>query len=186
VSVSRALRMGEQLPANDQRGRALAGLYANFALLSRCLGDAAAVRDFYQKEVRLREELAASESENTEGKKVLADARHRLAWALATGPDPALRHPPRAVDLAAKAVLAVQVGGAFWPTLGPPNHRPGGGRAALSPLERPPRLPSTGRRQKWFSLPLAWGNGGRPDEARQWYGKAVGWMEKNEQFLRQT
>jgi len=184
--VLKAIRLGEQLPANDQRARDLAGLYANFALVSRCLGDAAAVRDFYQKEVRLREELAAGESENAEGKKVLADARHRLAWALATGPDPSLRDPPRAVELATKAVQAAPDSGDFWTTLGAAHYRAGDRPAALTALGKATRLPSTGRPQQWFFLALACWHEGRRDEAREWRRKAVGWMETNEPFLRQA
>jgi len=108
------------------------------------------------------------------------DARDQndIAWFLANCPDPKVRDPARAVELARKAVDMAPRAGRHRYTLGFALYRNGDWEAAIEALEKAEALgpigalPSNG-----FFLAMARWQLGQTDEARAWYDKAAAWME---------
>src|SRR5271165_1010374 len=115
-----------------------------------------------------------------EGNSADADRYHnRLAWLLATCPDPKLRDSRRAVDSATKAVELSPKNGDYWRTLAWAQYRAGNWKAAVTAMEKVKELGSAGDSFQWFLLAMAHWQLGNKDQARQWYDRAVEWMDKN-------
>jgi len=64
-------------------------------------------------------------------------------------------------------------------TLGVAHCRAGNWDKAIETLNRSSELRNGGDSFDWFFLAMAHWQLAHKDEARQWYGKAVDWMEKN-------
>ena len=108
-----------------------------------------------------------------------ARAHNDLSWLLATCPDRKLRDPARAVELARRAVALQEPVGKVWNTLGAAHYRAGAWRPAIDALEKSMVLRQGGDAFDWFFLALAHHKLGHADEAKKWYAKAIGWLEKN-------
>jgi Flp pilus assembly protein TadD len=110
----------------------------------------------------------------------IAYSAYRSAWALATSAHPQERNPARAVELAQKAVELAPTQGVFWNGLGVAHYRAGDWTAALAALENSRRL-MPGQRESFntFFLAMTHWQVGEKEKARQWYEKAVAWMEEN-------
>jgi serine/threonine protein kinase/Flp pilus assembly protein TadD len=110
-----------------------------------------------------------------------AKAHNNVAWLLATCPDPKFRDAPRAVTLGKRAVELAPDKGACWKTLGTAYYRAGDWKAAVEALTKSEEL-SPGRYSaiNAFFLAMAHWQLGEKDKARDWYDKAVDWMEKNQ------
>src|SRR5262249_30702392 len=106
-------------------------------------------------------------------------APNNLAWLLATCPEPKLRDPKRAVELARKAIELAPKEGNFWNTLGAAQYRAGNWKAAIEGLNKSMELRNGGDSFDWFFLAMAHWQLGARDEARKWYDRAVEWMGKN-------
>jgi eukaryotic-like serine/threonine-protein kinase len=107
-----------------------------------------------------------------------------LAWYLATSADTKLRDPGRAVQLAKRAVELAPTESSYWNTLGTARYRAGDWRGAIEALKKSEELQPG--RQKGFDAPflaMAHWQLGEHDEARNWYGEAVKWMEENKEPL---
>jgi WD40 repeat protein len=104
---------------------------------------------------------------------------NNLAWPLATSPDPKLRNPVRAVELAKRAVELKPKEGSFWNTLGVAHYRAGDWGAAVAALEKSGQLRQGGDSFDWFFLAMAHQQLGDHEQARHWYDQGVQWMEKN-------
>jgi serine/threonine protein kinase/Tfp pilus assembly protein PilF len=100
-------------------------------------------------------------------------ALNGLAWFLATCPDPDLRNPSRAVELATKAVSRAPKVGAYWNTLGTAHYRAGDHAAALAAMEQAVRLHPQGDACDSILLALVYGRLGREPEADCWYERAT-------------
>ncbi len=109
-----------------------------------------------------------------------AVAYDNLAWLLATSPDPKVRDPRRAVELAKKAVELAPTDGNSWKTLGAVHYRAGDWNAAVLALKNSMDLWKGGDSLNWLFLAMAYWQLGDKDQARHWYGKAVQWMDKNQ------
>jgi tetratricopeptide (TPR) repeat protein len=109
-----------------------------------------------------------------------ANARNTLAWLLATCPDAKLRDPSQAVALAKKAVERNPYGGGYHNTLGAAHYRAGDWNAAIAALEKSMALGKGGNSNDWFFLAMAHWQLGEKDKAREWYDRAVAWMDKNQ------
>jgi serine/threonine protein kinase/tetratricopeptide (TPR) repeat protein len=106
--------------------------------------------------------------------------RHnQLAWLLATCSDPKFRDPPRAVALAKKAVELEPKNGLYWKMLGVAQYRAADWKASIAALEKSMALRNGGNSFDWFFLAMASWKQGDKEKARQWYDRAVQWMEKN-------
>jgi serine/threonine protein kinase/Tfp pilus assembly protein PilF len=106
-----------------------------------------------------------------------------LAWHLATDPDPSARDPRRAVELAKEAIARASKGVYFFGTLGVAYYRTGEYPAAITQLEKSIKLrghenPRVNAIEAFFLAMAHWQLGDKP-KARQWYGRALEWMEKD-------
>jgi eukaryotic-like serine/threonine-protein kinase len=123
----------------------------------------------------------------------LAVSQNDLAWGLATDPDPKVREffAAVAVKLAKKAVELTLKEGFIWNTLGVAYYRAGDWKAAVVALNKSIELRKGGDngflaafgnppRFDWYVLAMAQWQLGKMDEAREWYEKAVQWMEKSQ------
>jgi uncharacterized protein HemY len=70
--------------------------------------------------------------------------------------------------------------GIIMNTLGIAYYRTGHWQDAIDTLEKSMALRLGGDANDWFFLAMAHWQLGHKDEARQWYDKAVEWMEKNQ------
>jgi serine/threonine protein kinase/Tfp pilus assembly protein PilF len=100
-----------------------------------------------------------------------------LAWFLAAHPDPRLRNPVRAVELANKAVQLAPGLGEVWNTLGVARYRAGDWKGAIAALQQSMALRNGGDSFDWFFLAMAQWQQNEQGEARDWYHRAVRWME---------
>jgi WD40 repeat protein/serine/threonine protein kinase/tetratricopeptide (TPR) repeat protein len=147
-------------PTYGQYERAMA--YCEYAVLLSQVGRSTEARTFYEKA------LAAVGYNN-------------IAWMLATAPDPALRDPARAVELARKSVEIDPKRGTRWNTLGVTRYRAGEWKAAIEALEKSESLePAKDLAINGFFLAMARWQLGEKEAAQAWYDKAVVWMEKNQ------
>jgi len=108
-----------------------------------------------------------------------AQASNSMAWILATNPDPKIRDPKRAVELARKAV-DLQSTADHWNTLGAALYRAGEWNAAVEALNKSSELRKGGDGWDWFFLAMAHWQLGDKDKAREWRDKATDWMDKNQ------
>jgi tetratricopeptide (TPR) repeat protein len=107
-----------------------------------------------------------------------------LAWCLASIPDGKLRDPQRAVDLAAKAVAGDPKNALFRDTLGAARNRAGDWKGAIADLEQAIRLRKTddpANSYAGFFLAMAYRQIGDQAKAREWFDKAVAWMDQGKQ-----
>jgi superkiller protein 3 len=104
------------------------------------------------------------------------------AWALATHAEPARRNPGRAVSLAKEAIELVPPDGYLHNTLAVALYRAGRWKEAVATLENSMELPraSNVNSCNWFFRAMAHWQLGEKDKAREWYDKAIAWMDKNE------
>jgi non-specific serine/threonine protein kinase/serine/threonine-protein kinase len=102
-----------------------------------------------------------------------AEGLNSLAWLLATSPR--LGNPAGAVELARKAVEAEPGSGSIWKTLGVAYYRAGDWVTAIEALEKAEALGQNA--QNGFCLAMAHWQLGDKEKAREWYDKAVAWME---------
>jgi Flp pilus assembly protein TadD len=108
-----------------------------------------------------------------------ASALNNLAWDFATCPDPKFRDAARAVALGKKAVGLRPNNGMIWNTLGAAHYRAGDGKAAVTALEKSMELRKGGDSFDWFFLAMAYWQMGNREPARNWYDKALAWMDKH-------
>jgi WD40 repeat protein/serine/threonine protein kinase/tetratricopeptide (TPR) repeat protein len=107
--------------------------------------------------------------------------RHnQLAWLLATCPEAKFRDAKRAVELAKRAVELKRQEGNYWNTLGVAHYRAGSWKEAVAILEKSMELRKGGDGFDWFFLAMAHWKLGEKDKAREWYDRAVQWMDKNQ------
>jgi serine/threonine protein kinase/WD40 repeat protein len=112
-------------------------------------------------------------------------ALNNQAWSLATNPDAKLRDPARAVELAQKAVKLCPKEPLYWNTLGVANYRAGHWKKAIKALTKSMEL-QKGKLERFdtFFLAMAHWRVDEKEKARQWYERAVLWMEKNKNPLK--
>jgi tetratricopeptide (TPR) repeat protein len=104
---------------------------------------------------------------------------NNVAWYLATAPDPQFRDPARAVKLAKTSVEIAPNRGDIWNTLGVARYRTGDWQGAIQAHNKSMELRAGGDPVDWYFLAMAEWQLGNKDAARDWYKKAVEWMEKN-------
>jgi tetratricopeptide (TPR) repeat protein len=118
-----------------------------------------------------------------------AGALDSLARILANCPNPTFRDPTQAVQLARHAVKLAPLWSDVSNILGVAHYRAGDWRAAVTALEKSMDLRNGGNSYDWFFLAMAHWRLAELDElgelevkveARNWYNKAIQWMDKNE------
>jgi tetratricopeptide (TPR) repeat protein len=107
-----------------------------------------------------------------------SEERNRLVRLLADCPDSQIRAPDEAIRLARQGVADDPKEGAAWSALGVALYRAGdpttAAEALQTSLQLGPEDPTTA-----FFLSLSLAHAGDRGTAREWYGKAVRWTEKN-------
>jgi tetratricopeptide (TPR) repeat protein len=92
--------------------------------------------------------------------------------------DKAIADNLKAVGLAPKEASC-------WKQLGKAQYRAGDWKAAVTALDTSRELGQGGDAVGWLFLAMAHRKLGHPDDARQAYEQAVGWLEKNKETLEQ-
>ena len=105
---------------------------------------------------------------------------NQLAWILATRPEANMRDPKQAVALATRAVKLKPDEGTHWNTLGAAQYRAGDWKAAIAALEESMKRRDGGDSLDWFFVAMAHWRLGAKDKAREFYDRAVQWMDKNQ------
>jgi serine/threonine protein kinase len=109
-----------------------------------------------------------------------ANALELAADSLILCPDPSLRDPARAVNLARKAVDEQPGRAGCWRTLGLAHYRAGDWESAIASIRKSCELGGGGDALDWFVLAMAhWRRGDRV-EARRWYDRAATWVALHE------
>ncbi len=102
-----------------------------------------------------------------------------LAWFLATCEDHRYRDLDRALELATAAVGKEPTQGTYWTTLGAAHYQRNDWKAAAEALEKANQLGAGGADAGWFLLAMAHWRLGNQHQAREWFDRAVRWMEQN-------
>src|SRR5262249_17353958 len=159
----------------------------NFARAHYCLGVALRSQKkldqgiaAYRRAATLEKKIAGASPDLTQYQFSLADLLNDRAWQLATDGDPKSRDPDRAMELARE-------GGAVFPglgwrsvkILGVAHYRTGDWKATIAALEESMELRKGGDSSDWFFLAMAYWKVGDKDKAREFFDRAVQWMDKN-------
>jgi serine/threonine-protein kinase len=116
-------------------------------------------------------------------------AHCNLAWCLANASDPGRRDAKQALFHAERAVALNSKSSIAWQVLGWARYRSGDWKGCIAALQKSIQLQdNTHDRRQWYCLAMAHWQLGHKNEARNWYDKAVAWMNKHnpnhEQLLR--
>jgi tetratricopeptide (TPR) repeat protein len=103
-----------------------------------------------------------------------------LAWFLATSPNPVVRNPVLAVELAPEATRRAPEAAAPWNTLGVAHYRAGAWKEARAAWEKSMQLGKGGSGGDWLFLAMTVWQQGDKESARTWYEKAVRWMDEHD------
>ena len=109
-----------------------------------------------------------------------ATYRNNLAWLLATCPDPLYRDEPLAVEHAQRAMELSPDMPEAWNTLGVARYRVGEWQSAIEALMKAedPKPDAYFAHNALFLAMAHWQLNDR-ETARNWFDRAVAWMEKN-------
>ena len=110
-----------------------------------------------------------------------AAAQISLAWMLTTCREVKLRDAPGGLEAARRAVELERSRWA-WQALGWAHYRTGDWKASIEALKKSCALddPKGGDAAQWFFLAMAHWRLGEKDKGREWYDRAVQWMDKNQ------
>jgi tetratricopeptide (TPR) repeat protein len=106
---------------------------------------------------------------------------NNLAWHLATASNMKWRNPPRALELAQKAAHSSPQSPTYWGTLGTARYQTGDWKGAIADLEKVIGLRTAddpSNAYEGFFLAMSHWQLGEKDKAREWFAKAVQWMDK--------
>jgi tetratricopeptide (TPR) repeat protein len=107
------------------------------------------------------------------------DCANDLAWLLVSAPDPAVRDPVHAAQLAGLAIEAHPECSTYWNTLGAAQYRAGDFEAAVASFDRSTALADGGTAFDHFFLAMAHTQLGNQDQARHWFTEATTWIERS-------
>jgi tetratricopeptide (TPR) repeat protein len=102
-----------------------------------------------------------------------------LIWIFTICPDPKCHDARRAVELATKAVELAPTDGECLFGLGVARYRADELEGSIDAINSVLKLRSDADSNQWFFLAMAESKRGNHDAAREWYDKAVKWMEEN-------
>jgi tetratricopeptide (TPR) repeat protein len=104
-----------------------------------------------------------------------------LAWLLVAYPDDAIRDAEQAISLAKRAIDIQPKAANVWNTLGVAQYRAGEYREAIESLKHAESLaPGADFGANAFFIAMAQWRLGEHTTARQWFDRAVEWMDKNQ------
>jgi tetratricopeptide (TPR) repeat protein len=115
---------------------------------------------------------------------LVVDSRHPqelddLAWLLVTYSDAQFRDSQQAIQLAKKAVELAPQTARHWRTLGVAQYEADNWNEAVAALQKAIELSHGANSYQTFHLAMAHERLGHKAHARDWYARAVEWMEKN-------
>jgi serine/threonine protein kinase/tetratricopeptide (TPR) repeat protein len=166
-----AEKLVDDLPSRADGLPELAHAAAGLGELLWEIGKTAEAREYFRRARDVSERMLAIAPNS-------AESRLDLSGLLADCPDPRLRDPARAVELARKAVDQSPHLVDAWDALGVALYRAGAAKEAIPPLKRSVEMTSGGGVRTWFFLAMALGKAGETDQARPWWDKATDWMAK--------
>ncbi len=108
------------------------------------------------------------------------DLLNDLAWFLASAKETNHRDPVLAVELAGKAVESDPQSHNYVHTLGVARYRAGEWKQAIADLEKSISLDKGGSSFDFYFLAMAHWQLGNKEQAKEWFTKAVQWMEANQ------
>jgi serine/threonine protein kinase/tetratricopeptide (TPR) repeat protein len=103
-----------------------------------------------------------------------------LAWLLATCPDLSIRDTKLALETAERAAALAPEQSDCWITLGVAHYRNGHWNKAQTALIQSTHLQNGGQCAAWLFLAMTCQRLGDPGQARQWFDKAVAWINQNQ------
>jgi eukaryotic-like serine/threonine-protein kinase len=157
-------------------------LHPNYWASYNNLGNALGLQGLHDKAVAALEQAIKLATSDDSHQDDLWSPIERLAWLLANSSDAVRREPNKAIEMAKRAIELSPNNGGCWNTLGTAEYRAGDWRAAIDALKKSEELPghrNTGGLNALFLVMAHW-QLGEQDEAQQWYGKAVEWIEKHQ------
>jgi hypothetical protein len=107
------------------------------------------------------------------------DCANDLAWLLANAPDPAVRDPASAVELASQTAQTNPSCATYWNTLGAAHYRAGDFHATIAALSRAVDLTEGGTAFDHVFLAMAHAQLGDQEQARHWLDLAKLWAEQH-------
>jgi tetratricopeptide (TPR) repeat protein len=112
---------------------------------------------------------------------------NRLAWELATSPDPLLREPTLAVELAEQATRLAPAEAAYWNTLGAAHYRLGAWQKAVKDFETAEKL-ALGKQESGtaFFLAMCHQRLDDPTTAKVHYERGARWVHEHQGTLTAT
>jgi hypothetical protein len=134
-------------------------------------------KEAYLQVIAQAEAMAESSGGAGEVKFELARALNNLAWLLVTCEDKSQWKPVEAVGYAQRAVKIAPDEGTYWNTLGTAYARARNWEEARKALFRSMELRGgQGDAFDWFFLAMICARKDEPEQAREWYDKAVAWV----------
>lgn len=141
----------------------------------RALGQETEALRLHEETWRRRQEKLGPERPET------LESMNHLAWILATASDEKVRDPKRAMELARAAVAKRPENANHRTTLGVARYRLGDWKGAIADLEEAVARrgqDNVNNAASGFFLAMAYWQLGEKEKARQWYDRAVQWMDK--------
>jgi tetratricopeptide (TPR) repeat protein len=146
-------------------------LFVNYYYLNQLLErEARPSEDAYRRMLSVERELCDNAA--------TADDLNTAAWNLIAGPFPHMVDPPAAIALARKAVDRRRTNGLYWNTLGAAYYRGGQSQQSREAFAASMLLRKGGDGFDWFFLAMLDWQCGEKETARQWYDRAVQWMDR--------
>jgi tetratricopeptide (TPR) repeat protein len=172
--------VGRESGMTELRAHA-AACHLNLGLIAMRTDRPAIVVSELEQAVTILEPLVTGSQRNrSEVSENLVRARGNLALVLAFGTDPTRRDLDRAVALARQNTELSPNDADSWGLLGTIALNLGSIQLAINALERSMELRKGGDSHEWFLLASAHALNGDRDQARQFYDRAVHWMEAHQ------
>ena len=147
--------------------------YGNWGRALKDQGRAAEAKAAWQHALELSTELMAADPKDPALGRQWCDCANDLAWLLAGAADPAVRDPAGAVALAVGTVERNPECSTYWNTLGAAYYRASDFEAAVAALAHAAALSDGGTAFDHLFLAMAHAQSGNPENARQWYDRAM-------------
>ena len=135
----------------------------------------------FRESLKLYGQLPADFQEKASYRRNVGITSNNLAWLLAMSTSKE-RNIDEAVAFAKQAVELTPTAGSYWNTLGVAQYRAGDWKAAAEAIEKSMALRKGGDGDAfdWFVMAMIQRQRNDKAKAREWFDKAVAWIEKHE------